>query len=95
MRVLWRICAGNEGSRGARVPEALPWECDAVSDSKEWLTAAELAERLRVKPGTVKGWARESRIPCIRVNAKVIRFDLESVVAAIADGRAGQEGGGQ
>jgi excisionase family DNA binding protein len=47
------------------------------------LTAAELAERLRVKPETVLAWHRSGRIPSIRLSHKVLRFNLGDVVAAL------------
>ena len=49
----------------------------------EVLTTDELARRLKVKPGTVKVWARLGRIPAIRVNAKVLRFDVRDVLDAL------------
>ncbi len=47
------------------------------------LTAAELAGRLRVKPGTVLGWHRDGRIPARKLSHKVLRFDLAEVLAAL------------
>ena len=49
----------------------------------ELLTADEVAERLRVKAGTVRTWGRMGRIPTVRLTAKVVRFDLGEVVAAL------------
>ncbi len=46
----------------------------------ELLTADELAERLRVRPATIRLWAREGRIPRIRISGKVIRFDVSAVI---------------
>ena len=46
----------------------------------ELLTAKELAERLRVRPSTIRLWAREGLIPAVRVGAKIIRFDLADVL---------------
>lgn len=46
----------------------------------ELLTADELAERLRVRPATIRLWAREGRIPRIRITGKVIRFDVSAVI---------------
>ena len=59
----------------------------------ELLTAAEMADRLKVKPGTILGWYRNGRIPGRKLSPKVLRFDLAEVVAALetphhkADGR--------
>jgi excisionase family DNA binding protein len=48
------------------------------------LTTAELAKRLKVTPDTVREWTRRGSIPGIRLSAKVIRYDLRQVLAAIA-----------
>jgi len=50
---------------------------------QEFLTAAELAERLRVRPGTIRAWGRAGRIPMVRFSRRVLRFDFEDVVAAL------------
>jgi excisionase family DNA binding protein len=47
------------------------------------LTAAELAVRLRVKTDTVLRWHRAGKIPAVRISAKVLRFDLAEVLAAL------------
>ena len=49
----------------------------------ELLTASELAHRLRVKPGTVRTWARQGRIPAVRITAKVVRYDFSEVVKSL------------
>ena len=63
----------------------------------ELLTAAELAARLRVRPGTIQTWARHGLIPKVKLTAKVVRFDPEAVIEAItAHGRhASREPGPQ
>lgn len=48
----------------------------------ELLTAAELAARIRVRPDTIKAWSRRGRIPAIRITPKIIRFDLDAVLAS-------------
>lgn len=53
-------------------------------DEREVLTAEELAERLRVRPGTVREWARRGVIPRLALSPKVIRFELDAVLAALA-----------
>lgn len=63
-----------------------PWgppNVSATVESDDLLTAAELAERLRVKPGTVLGWHRKGRIPVRKLSPKVLRFALAEVVAAL------------
>ncbi len=52
----------------------------------ELLTMQELAARLKVKRSTVASWLKAGRVPAIRVNAKVVRFDYESVVAELREG---------
>jgi excisionase family DNA binding protein len=56
-----------------------------MSDVRKYdlLTAAEVAERLGVKPGTILGWYRMGRIPARRLSHKVLRFNLDDVVTAL------------
>ncbi len=49
----------------------------------ELLTAAQLAARLKIRPSTVREWAKTGRIPEIRLSAKVRRFDSAEVEAAL------------
>lgn len=53
-------------------------------------SAAEVAARLGVKPGTVLLWYREGRIPGLKLSHKVLRFRLSEVVAAL-EFRQGRE----
>ena len=53
----------------------------------ELLTPDELADRLHVRPSTVRRWAQEGRIPAVRLTPKVVRYDLAAVVAAMTDGQ--------
>lgn len=48
------------------------------------LTSEQLADRLRVSAETVREWARRGSIPTLRLSPRVIRFDLEAVLAALA-----------
>jgi excisionase family DNA binding protein len=57
----------------------------------EYLTADELAKKLRVKPDTVRELARRGKIPAIRISPKVIRFDPAAVDDALQQ-RVGGEG---
>ncbi|MFH1418772.1 MAG: helix-turn-helix domain-containing protein [Planctomycetota bacterium] len=54
-----------------------------MSHAKELLTAKELAERLRVRPETVRVWSRRGLIPRVQLSPKVIRYDLTAVVDAL------------
>ena len=47
------------------------------------LTAAQLAERLQVRPSTVRLWARTGKIPEHRLSAKVRRYDLAEVLSSL------------
>lgn len=49
----------------------------------ELITSDELAERLRLKPATIRLWTREGVIPAVRVGGKVVRYDFLEVVAAL------------
>ena len=51
--------------------------------NSEFLTAEELAERLRVQPNTVREWSRKRKIPVVRVSRKVVRFDWGAVLDAL------------
>ena len=56
----------------------------------ELLTADELADRLQVRPSTVRRWARERRIPTVRLTPKVVRYELAAVVDAMTNGQEPQ-----
>ena len=49
----------------------------------ELLDCYGLAERLGVSANTVLKWARQGKIPAIRVSRKVVRFHYDSIVAAL------------
>ena len=49
----------------------------------EFLTSEELAQRLRLRPSTIKRWAQEGIIPSLRLSGKVVRFDPEDVECAL------------
>ena len=52
-------------------------------NNRELLTAEEVAERLQVRPRTIRKWARCGFIPTIRLSPKVVRYDLAEVVEAM------------
>jgi excisionase family DNA binding protein len=49
----------------------------------DYLTTAELAQRLRLSPETIRQMAGTGKIPSLRISPKVIRFDLQAVTQAI------------
>ena len=49
------------------------------------LTVADLAERLKIAPGSIYHWVAQGRLPFIRFSARCLRF-RESDVAALLDG---------
>jgi excisionase family DNA binding protein len=56
----------------------------------ELVTAEDLAHRLRLRPSTIRRWARAGRIPAVRVTAKVVRYDLAEVMRALREGQKPQ-----
>lgn len=55
-----------------------------MDTAEELLTADEVGARLRVSPSTIHLWARDGLVPAVRVNAKIIRFDLHAVIRALS-----------
>ncbi len=55
-----------------------------MDQATEFLTARELAKRLRVSPETVREWSRRGAIPALRLSRKVIRYDPVAVLAAVS-----------
>jgi excisionase family DNA binding protein len=47
----------------------------------KYLTINELSIYLKVSKPTIYLWITKKRIPCIRINKRVIRFDIEKVDA--------------
>ncbi|MGC1276398.1 MAG: helix-turn-helix domain-containing protein [Planctomycetaceae bacterium] len=64
----------------------------------EFLTTAELAERLKISPHTVRRWSRAGKIPTVWLSRTVRRFDLAAVCTALnwsAIDAGRQNGGGR
>ena len=56
-----------------------------MGNATELLTAEEVADRIRVRPDTVRIWARRGIIPAVKLSVKVIRFNLGDVLASLED----------
>ena len=54
------------------------------------LTAEQLADRLAVKPRTIREWFRAGLIPATRLSPKVIRYNLDDVVKALKERQEAQ-----
>lgn len=55
------------------------------------LTVHEVAEMLKIAPGSVYHWVSQGRLPCVRLSARCLRFrleDIEQFVAAMSDSAA-------
>lgn len=48
-----------------------------------FLTVNEIADRLRLRPDTIRLWTREGILPAIHITGKVIRYDPEEVERAL------------
>lgn len=59
------------------------------------VTAEQLGAELSLRPGTIRRWAQEGIIPCLRLSGKVVRFDRDEVEAALKEraSQAGKESG--
>jgi excisionase family DNA binding protein len=57
-----------------------------MSDT-DLMTAAEVADSLKISAETVRAWCRRGRIPGHRYSHKVLRFRLGEVVAALEAAR--------
>ena len=73
----------RERVRGVHNPRTPPEDPIMQTARDDLLTAAELADRLRVRPSTILDWQRSGRIPSIRLSHKVLRFNWAEVLAAL------------
>ena len=48
------------------------------------MTVSDLAERLKINPGSIYRWAAQGRLPCIRFSKRCLRF-RESEVSSLLD----------
>ncbi len=56
-------------------------------DADELVTADVIAEHYGVSVGTVNGWVRQKRIPCVRPSRRIVRFRLSDVEQAVTQQR--------
>jgi excisionase family DNA binding protein len=53
----------------------------------KFLTTEQLAEHLQLRPDTIRQWARDGKIPRLKLSGKVIRFNVDEVDKALSQGR--------
>ena len=56
----------------------------SASLGRHFLSKQELARVVGVSPRTIDNWMAQKRIPFIRLSARLIKFNLERVKAALA-----------
>ncbi len=61
-------------------------------NTTELVTATELAKWLQVTPETVRLWSRRGRIPRVALSRKVIRYNVDAVMRALAPNAADKGG---
>ena len=54
-----------------------------VADRPRLLNATQMAQEIGVKPTTLKSWARQKLVPCIKPTRRTLRFDPEQVFLAL------------
>lgn len=70
-------CRGMKQARPNRVKPARPQPLTPLA------TARELADLIGVSTWTIYSWANKGVIPCIRLSDRILRFDTDSVLAAL------------
>lgn len=50
---------------------------------QEIVTVMQLAQRLQLKPETIRIWARKGLIPSLHPTPKTLRFEMDSVLKAM------------
>ncbi len=53
------------------------------------VTSREVANQIGVAPSTIARWARKGVIPSIRLSTRCVRYDLQTVLAALSTERGG------
>ncbi len=52
-------------------------------ENKQYVSPKTLAEILEVTPWTIRQWVIRGKIPAIKINSRVLRFDLQRVGRAL------------
>jgi excisionase family DNA binding protein len=73
----------NEGSGTSNISANLGAATGASHSSKRMLTKRELASALNVSQRTIENWMAQRRIPSLRLSARMRRFNLNKVEAAL------------
>ena len=58
--------------------------CERNCMSRKLLTAEQLARELKVGVETIDDWGRRHLIPRLKISPKIIRFDRDAVLSALA-----------
>ena len=77
-----------------RTTQQTPGDGHDNGEATRLITTSELASRLGVTSDTIRKWARDGRVPCLRVCRKTLRFDAAAVVAALEANASRQRAGG-
>jgi len=73
------------GTKNGTAKEATPAPAKRQpADVKRLWTVADVAARLVLNPNTVYKMARRGDLPCIKINARNLRFDPEEIAAHLA-----------
>ncbi len=54
-----------------------------MADSPRLVSAATMAPMVDVQPATVLKWARDDKIPSVRISYKIVRFNPSAVIEAL------------
>jgi excisionase family DNA binding protein len=53
--------------------------------SEPLLTCSQLADRLNVRPATIRAWTFHRRIPYVRIGARAVRYRLADCRSVVRD----------
>lgn len=58
-------------------------DCGVRPKNTTLVTTAEQAKNLRICTETLRRWTRDGKVPCVRLSARVIRYEPSAVLAAL------------